>query len=95
MPRVADASLLRFLELVQRELGAVDTRIEVGGRDPEESRVIFRMTPTGARVVAILAEPPPDRSKVEARLEALIASFFGLAEHSLDSIPPSRNVRRI
>lgn len=91
VPPVLDPNLSRFLELVARELDAVDARIELGGKDPEDGRLVFRSSPTGARVVAVFQRAPEDRAALEARLEVLVASFFGMTEQAIDSIPPSRN----
>lgn len=88
--RVIDPSLSRFLDLVVRELGAIDARIELGGKDPDDPRLVFRTSASGARVVAVFAEPPENRAVIEARLAALGDTFFGLTEHAADLVPPSR-----
>src|SRR5262245_15126711 len=85
-----DAGLLRFLELVVRELGALDARVELGGKDPEDPRLVFRPTPAGARVVAVFGTPPEDRAGLEARLDALIGPLFGSVESSVAGAAPSR-----
>lgn len=85
-----DPSLLRFLDLVMRELGAMDARIELGGKDPEDARLVFRSSPNGPRVVAVFDREPENRADLESRLEALSETFFGLTEHAVEAVPPSR-----
>jgi hypothetical protein len=87
---MTDPGLLRFLELVVRELSAADARVELGGRDPEDPRLVFRMAPSGGRVVVVFDSPPPDRDAVERRLEALIGPLLGPNEHGLASVSPPR-----
>ncbi|HEX3594385.1 MAG TPA: hypothetical protein VHU80_04765, partial [Polyangiaceae bacterium] len=82
---MTDPGLLRFLELAARELSAVDARVELGGRDPDDPRLVFQTTSNG-RVVVVFDAPPPDRAAVEQRLEALVSTLFGAAiEHSPSS----------
>lgn len=73
-----------------RELGAVDARIELGGKDPEDPRLIFRPSPSGARVVAVFETGPSNRADLEARLDALLGPFFGVTDQALHGVPPSR-----
>lgn len=87
---MTDPGLLRFLELVVRDLGAADARVELGGKDPEDPRFVFRPEPSGGRVVVIFDVPPADRKAVEARLDALIGPLFGAAEHAVSSVPGPR-----
>ncbi len=86
---MTDPSLIRFLELLVRELGAADARVELGGRDPIDPRIVFRIAPSGGRVVVVFDEPPKERPAVESRLEAMLGSLFGNAEHALGA-PPSQ-----
>jgi hypothetical protein len=86
---MTDPGLLRFLELVARELSASDARVELGGRDPEDPRLVFRTAPTGARVVVVFDAPPPDRAAVEQRLETMVDTLYGgMTEQSPSSSPP-------
>jgi hypothetical protein len=78
LPNVDD--LRRFLDLVQRELGCDDARFEFGGdSSPQPTRVVAEM-PGGWRVVALWTTPLGDRSGVQAKLDALVESFAGVAE---------------
>jgi len=70
--------LLRWLDLVRRELGAEDARIELGGRDPSEARLIHMRVEGDMRVVVVFTEPPDDRADRLDRLRALADSFSGL-----------------
>jgi hypothetical protein len=86
---MTDPGLARFLELVVRELSAADARVELGGRDPVDPRLVFRPVP-GGRVVAVFDEPPLTRAILEARLDSILGSFPGTAEGVLSLVPPSR-----
>lgn len=70
-------TLLRLLDLVQRELAAQDARFELGGRDPEEPRIVWHKLPNGWRIVAIFAAPPADPASVQERLARLSETFSG------------------
>ena len=78
---MADPGLLRFLELVVRELSASDARVEFGGRAPEDPRLVFRNAPNGGRVVAVFEAPPADRARIEERLDTLVETLYGGAEY--------------
>ena len=49
------SALLRFLELVARDLGADDARAELGGRAPVGPGHVFTNLSDGWRVVAVNA----------------------------------------
>jgi len=68
--------LNRVLELVRRELGCADARLEIGGRPPEEPRTFYADMPSGWRLVAVFDEPPSVPADVTARLRHMAASFF-------------------
>ena len=65
---MVESALLRFLELLQRELGAQDAWLQLGGKEPDDERVIWHGTGGITRVMLRLAQPPADRSALEARL---------------------------
>lgn len=84
-------ALLRFLALVERELGASDARLELSAHDPPDDAVWAPMA-HGFRVVARLEgahEVEPSR----ARLRSIVESFAGvLAEAALPTLreaPPT------
>lgn len=70
-----ESAVRRFLELVARELGADDSRAEIGGRDPDAPGVIFKNLASGWRIVAVFDRAPPDRQIVQARLDRLAETF--------------------
>lgn len=66
---------------MKRALDADDTRIELGGREPSDERVVAAPIGSGEwRVVALFDTPPTDRDAKLAKLEALIAPFEPLVE---------------
>ncbi|HVW29499.1 MAG TPA: hypothetical protein VHC69_29245 [Polyangiaceae bacterium] len=79
---MVDPGLLRFLELVVRELSASDARVELGGRDPEDPRFVFRVATNGGRVVVVFDAPPPNRAAIEARLATLVDTLYGATDHT-------------
>lgn len=85
-------TIVRFLEMAARELGAVDARAELGGIDPEDPRLVWCTLPSGFRLVAVFDEPPTVRPEKQRRLEQLAQGFaHTLSEFTLPapSIPPS------
>jgi hypothetical protein len=75
---VTSTSLLRLLDLVCQDLGAEDSRIEVGGKDPDDVRLVWCRLPAGTRLVVVFAQPPPERDRIAQRLAAWTESFEGL-----------------
>lgn len=69
-------TLNRVLELVRRELGCADARLEIGGRPPEGPRTLYADMPSGWRLVAVFDEPPSAPTEVTVRLRHMAASFF-------------------
>ncbi|WP_437573720.1 hypothetical protein [Sorangium sp. So ce887] len=82
-----DPALLRYLDLVQRELSADDVLIELGGRPPGDPRAVWCALPNGSRLVARFAEPPGEPARVSRQLEELAASFSGLSSGGEDPRP--------
>lgn len=71
-----EPGLSRFLELVKHELGALDARIELGGEDPDDARLIWSNVPgSSARVVAVVGDTVVDRARLDERLRRLAQSF--------------------
>ena len=79
--------LLRLLDLVKRELHADDTRAELGGRDPDDERLVWARMGEAWRVVASYTSPPSDRATKEERLRTLLAPFS--SANRVDEPPPS------
>jgi hypothetical protein len=80
---MVDPGLLRFLELVRREVGAADARIELGGRDPEDPRIVFHSVENGWRVVALFETPPENPGGLAERLGTLTESFLATTTHAV------------
>ena len=80
---VSDAVLHRLLEVVRRELGADDARIEVGGRPPSDPSSLCCELASGWRLVAVFDRPPPEPEAALALLAALAASFSDLGSRDL------------
>lgn len=79
---------LRLLELVRKELGADDARVELGGREPVDPRAVFSVLTDGSRLVVVFAEPPADRAAKSQQLERLVESFGQtLSEGSVPPVP--------
>lgn len=83
--------MLRFLELVRKELGADDARAELGGRDPDDPRLVWTNLAGGWRLVGVFDEPPNDRAGVQAQLDRLVEGFSQQVVHP-SSMPPAPTV---
>lgn len=79
---MTDGPLLRLLEMVQRELGAADARIEIGGQEPRSASSVWVGLSESRRVVALFDEPPADPAKAREKLVALVEAFSGTASES-------------
>ncbi len=80
-------ALLRFLEIVRRELGASDVRGEIGGREPGPGAV-WATTAGGIRIVAIF-DTPADLSDKAAKMRARAEAFASLGSIDEPVHPPS------
>ncbi|MCH2110517.1 MAG: hypothetical protein MK135_14440 [Polyangiaceae bacterium] len=69
-------AIQRVLDLVQRELGCRDARLELGGQAPDAAHILSIEMPNGFRLVAIFE--PNEKAPREAliRLRQLGSSFF-------------------
>jgi hypothetical protein len=74
--------MFQFLELLQKELGADDTRAELGGKDPSDPRFVWSNLQNGWRLVAFFDQPPADRKTKQERLEQLALGF----SHTLSEV---------
>ena len=70
-----DQAWLKLLDLVCHRLGADDARVEIGGREPTDSRLLWAPLEDARRLVVAYAEPPADRAEAQARLDTLLSSF--------------------
>ncbi|MGD8859925.1 MAG: hypothetical protein PVI30_07925 [Myxococcales bacterium] len=86
---MAQGALLRFLDLLRQELGADDTRAEVGGRDPDDPRLIWANLGSGWRLVAAFTEPPTDRAAMQRKLDTLVDGFAQTLDQGELPAPPA------
>jgi len=84
---VTDTRLHRLLDLVVRQLDASDARLEIGGKDPEDDRVVWCTLPSGWRLVATFEQPLSDRAEVLQRLLAVADAFATTATSATDTRP--------
>ena len=83
-------AMLRFLDLVRKELDAQDTRAELGGLDPDDPKLLWARVAGGFRIVAVFAAVPPDRDDKQAHLDHLVTGFSQtLTQASSLPAPPS------
>lgn len=73
---MSEHSLTRLLDLITRELGAQEARIEFGGTPPDDATTLWASLPGGWRVVTRFAEPRDDAKHLNLKLRQLAASFF-------------------
>jgi hypothetical protein len=85
---MSDAAVRRFLELVQKELGASDARAELGGRDPVAPELVFQNLDAGFRIVAVFEAPPADRALLEQKLKRLSETFSHTLAELHGAFPP-------
>jgi len=85
--------LLRLLELVRRDLAALDARAEIGGADPEDPRLVWVPHAGGFRVVVVFAEAPTHPEALRARLLELVESFAGVEAPAVrGDVSPARRL---
>jgi len=75
---LAENNILRLLELVTRELGARDARVELGGEPPDDPHQLWAALPGGWRVVVRFSEEPENAKQRNLKLRQLAGSFFDL-----------------
>ena len=81
---MTDPGLVRFLEIVARELSASDARIELGGKVPTDERLVFRMAPKRFRqqtVIPVLLELPRVKIAKAWQTLAIGSADIEVAEH--------------
>ncbi len=72
---MSDPALQAFLALLQRELGADDAYLQLGGKALDGEGRFFHALGDATHVVVAFAEPPADAAAVHGRLTALSATF--------------------
>lgn len=78
---MSDPALHAFLAVLQRELGADDAYLQLGGKATDGEGRFFHAIGEGTNVVVVFSESPPDSATVHERLKALSATF----QKTLDS----------
>ncbi len=82
---------LRFLELVRRELGAHDVRIELGLLPPASVLASVPIGEGGAHLVVHFgAETTVDTAAVRSKLSELVRSFEATLVEAVDELVPAR-----
>jgi hypothetical protein len=72
---MSDPALQAFLSVLQRELGADDAYLQLGGKATDGQGRFFHALGEATNVVVVFAEPPADSDTVHVRLAALSATF--------------------
>jgi hypothetical protein len=72
---MSDPALQDFLEVLQRELGADDAYLQLGGKAIDGGGRFFHPIAEGTNIVVAFNEPPADSAAVRDRLRVLSASF--------------------
>lgn len=86
---MVDAKIERLLDLVKTKLGAVDARLEIGGDPPTAAEVACHDF-GDVRLVAIFAEPIPDRELVQKRLTTFCTGFSDTVANAAGQISVNR-----
>ena len=79
---MSEAGIQRFLDLVVRELAASDARVEIGGRDVTDPRMVAHRLANGWRVVALFDDAVVDRLGLERRLSTIAETFISTLEQA-------------
>jgi len=90
-PRVTER-LVKLLDVVKRELDAVEARIELGTREPTDPLALSSSLKGGWRLVVVLAAAPGDPTELRERLDTLAKSFTGLTTQPDDWSAMSREL---
>jgi hypothetical protein len=72
---MSDPALHAFLAVLQRELGADDAYLQLGGKATDGEGRFFHAIAEATSVVVAFTEPPVDAAAVHARLATLSANF--------------------
>jgi hypothetical protein len=72
---VRDQAWLKLLDLVCHKLGADDARVEIGGKPPDDPRLVWALLEDGRRLVVVYREPREQLAEAQTRLASLLESF--------------------
>ena len=87
---MSDPALHGFLALLQRELGADDAYLQIGGRAVDGGGRFFHAVAEATHLVVAFAEPPPDAAAVRERLATLSATFRTTVDSALAGVARPR-----
>jgi len=88
---MSDPALQAFLALLQRETGADDAYVQLGGKAADGGGRFFFALAEATSVVVAFAEPPADAAAVHARLAALSATFRKTLESAVAGVTRPRH----
>lgn len=72
---MTDKTLPAFLDLLQRELGADDAYLQLGGKASDGGGRLFHTIGEGTHVVVVFTEPPTEGDAVRERVKLLSGAF--------------------
>lgn len=84
---MSETPITRLLDLITRELGAKETRLELGGTPPDDAVSLWAPLPGGWRVVTRFFEPRDDAKQLSLKLRQLAGSFFELPPRAPEPNP--------
>lgn len=89
---VPNPSVLKLLASITDRLAAVDARVEIGGLEPKDPRLLFVELKPQARIVVVFDSPPDDRAAKLGLLSELAAAFAFTADLSTDAVGLGREL---
>jgi len=72
---VKNPTLVKLLEVIERDLGASEARLEFGTRKPEDARTLCIEISDGWRLAVVFNEAPKTRETLLERLKVYASSF--------------------
>jgi hypothetical protein len=87
---MSDPALLAFLAVLQRELGADDAYLQLGGKATDGEGRFFHSLGDATSLVVAFAQPPADEAAVHERLAALSATFRKTLDSSVAGVARPR-----
>lgn len=87
---MSDPALQAFLEVLQRELGADDAYLQLGGKAADGEGRFFHTISEATHVVVAFTGPTPDSANVHERLKALSATFRNTLDSAVAGVAQPR-----
>jgi hypothetical protein len=88
---MSDPALHAFLAVLQRELGADDAYVQLGGRATDGEGRFFHAVAEATSLVVVFADPPKDSAAVHDRLAALSATFHKTLDSAVAGVARPRS----